>query len=116
MFSKKKTESKPEIKKEPEKPVDKRPIKHKGLCPFCSNIVDARIEESNTFRRDKCQCPECKNYIYVCRTLGCTNYAKGGDYWDDELCPSCASSVTSAVGTIATGILTILINNKIDKK
>ena len=52
--------------------------KHQGGCPFCKGTVTPEVLEENTLRRDKCQCPECANTLYVCRTPGCHSYAKGG--------------------------------------
>lgn len=65
--------------------------KHEGMCPFCNEMVSPKIVEKNTFRRDKCRCtnPSCEEVIYVCRGLGCQDYAKGGVIYDDELCSSC---------------------------
>lgn len=80
--------------------------KHSGICPFCKEVVTAEVIEENTIRRDKCQCPSCHNTIFVCRTPGCDNYAKGGDIYDDELCPDCTSGVTKAGGVIVLAALT----------
>src|SRR5688500_17008543 len=80
-------------------------LKQKGKCPFCSKSVQAIIFEENTVRRDKCRCPECDETIYICRVLGCHDYAKGTDIYDHELCPACtatAANVASSVGS-ATG-------------
>ncbi len=55
-------------------------IKARGLCPFCSNSITAKIIEYNYIRRDKCKYPDCNHIIYVCRTPSCNNYAKGGRY------------------------------------
>lgn len=74
-------------------------MKHLGKCPWCGNEVKAMIEEENYVRRDACTCPECGERILVCRTPGCTNYAKGGDIWDDEFCPECTKTA------IQTGVL-----------
>ena len=49
--------------------------KHKGLCPFCKAEVIPRVIQENHVRRDKCECPECKEAIYICRAPGCENYA-----------------------------------------
>jgi hypothetical protein len=74
--------------------------KHSGLCPFCGDSVKPALIEDNSIRRDVCECPSCKEKIFVCRTPGCTNYAKGGTIYDDELCPSCTESITSGVGEV----------------
>ncbi len=44
--------------------------KHKGLCPFCKAEVIPRVIQENHVRRDKCECPECKEAIYICRAPG----------------------------------------------
>ncbi len=85
--------------------------KQKGICPFCNNNVAAEIIEENTIRRDKCRCPDCNETLYLCRTPGCHNYAKGTQVYDHELCPSCTataadagSSVASTVGKVAGSV------------
>jgi len=75
--------------------------KQVGECPFCSKVVKAAIVESNAARRDKCQCPECGEPIYVCRVPGCHDYAKGTNFYDHELCPACTrtlSAITAEIG------------------
>jgi hypothetical protein len=43
------------------------------------------------------------------RSPGCQNYAKGGDLYDDELCPSCTSGVSEfGKGALMTGAITVL--------
>lgn len=71
--------------------------KTRGLCPFCEEQVQAIVLEENYLRRDRCMCPECGEDIYVCRSPGCYNYAKGGEYYDDELCPACTKGVADFV-------------------
>lgn len=61
--------------------------KPEGLCPFCSEKMIPKVVESNFFTRDKCKCVSCDETIYVCRTPFCDDYTKGGEYYDDELCP-----------------------------
>jgi hypothetical protein len=80
----------------------KMPKKQKGVCPFCSKTVEPKVIEENTVRRDKLQCadPECGEYIYLCRSPGCHNFAKGTSVYDHELCPSC----TDTVGTVAAEV------------
>lgn len=81
-----------------------------GYCPFCGTFAAPKILEENTVRRDKCQCLTCKNVIYICRTPGCNNYAKGGDVYDQELCPDCtrglSNNVKSGVMGLAIGTVT----------
>lgn len=87
--------------------------KQKGLCPFCKNAVAAKIAEDNTLRRDKCLCPDCNEPVYLCRTPGCNDYAKGTEVYDHEFCTSCTeilysagASVGGVVGAITLGALT----------
>lgn len=94
--------------------------KHAGECPYCNSTMTPILLEENAIRRDLCACSECGEKLLVCRTPGCQDYAKGGDLYDDELCPSCTSSVTSGAGEVlkwglmsAAGILaTILVAKK----
>jgi hypothetical protein len=74
--------------------------KHLGICPFCKELTTPSVAEDNTLRRDKCICPKCSNVVYVCRTPGCDDYTRGGDIYDDELCPACTASVVDC-GTVA---------------
>lgn len=66
--------------------------KPRGECPFCLEIMQPNILEVNVLRRDKCECPLCYEIVYICRMPSCNNYAKGGDYYDDELCLDCQRS------------------------
>ncbi|WP_343666178.1 hypothetical protein [Enterobacter sp.] len=70
-------------------------LKSLGVCPFCKNKVRPSVSETNYLRRDRCECPECKETVYVCRGFGCEDYAKGGELYDDEFCPQCAQSISS---------------------
>lgn len=70
--------------------------KSKGICPFCAEMVTPSVTEENLIRRDKCACTACGEGVYVCRSPGCNNYAKGGEYYDDELCPQCTSGIADA--------------------
>jgi hypothetical protein len=80
-------------------------IKQIGECPFCHESVKANIVEGNTARRDKCQCPKCDEFVYVCRTPGCHDYAKGTSFYDHELCPDCTKTLSSAASEIGkTGL------------
>ncbi|WP_144106765.1 hypothetical protein [Paraburkholderia sp. BCC1886] len=96
------------------------PTKQKGKCPFCNQAVTPEIVEENTVRRDKLKCPECSEPLYVCRTPGCHDFAKGTAVYDHELCPDCtetAGNVAAEVGkaalkvgtTIATAVFTTLV-------
>lgn len=88
------------------------PKKHLGLCPFCKGMISPVVVEQNGVRRDICKCPECEGSVLVCRSPGCDNYAKGGNLYDEELCPECTRSVTTTGGallmTVATTALSIL--------
>ena len=80
--------------------------KPEGKCPFCGEIVRAQVVEENYVRRDRCQCPRCAEMLYVCRMPGCSNYAKGGALWDDELCLSCTAGITDTIAPVViTGII-----------
>lgn len=93
--------------------------KHVGTCPFCRAEMRPRVVEENIVRRDKCECTECGKTIYVCRTPGCRDYAKGGDLYDDELCPVHTAALTDHTGDIAKGAVVLalgtLIASKMDK-
>jgi hypothetical protein len=71
-----------------------RETKQKGLCPFCEQIVaPVVVVEKNNIRRDRCECPSCKEAIYLCRVPGCHDFAKGTSTYDHEFCPACTDSV-----------------------
>lgn len=74
--------------------------KHAGICPYCGDNVTPVLIEENNIRRDVCKCPSCEKQLLICRTPGCQNYTKGGEIYDDELCPSCTSSLTSGLGEV----------------
>lgn len=67
-----------------------------GKCPFCEKVIEAVVVETNVLRRDRCKCPECAQPIYVCRSPGCHDYAKGTETYDHELCPACTETASSA--------------------
>lgn len=78
--------------------------KQTGVCPFCSEKVQAVVVESNSVRRDICECPICKEKMLVCRIPGCHDYAKVSSGWDHEMCPACtetASEIGKKVGSVA---------------
>ena len=78
--------------------------KQKGRCPFCSKTVAAEIIEENTIRRDKCRCTECGETVYLCRSPGCHDYAKGTQVYDHELCPSCTSTAADTGSGVASTV------------
>jgi len=87
--------------------------KHFGRCSFCEDRVKPDVIEKNFFRRDKCQCPACEGIIYECRSPLCHDYAKGGDYYDDELCRWCVESSGGMIKTAAELIIAAIIAKKI---
>ena len=74
--------------------------KHGGIWRYCGDNVTPVLIEENNIRRDVCKCPSCEKQLLICRTPGCQNYTKGGEIYDDELCPSCTSSLTSGLGEV----------------
>jgi hypothetical protein len=84
-----------------------------GLCPNCKKMVRASVVEENTVRRDMCSCPACKADLLVCRTPGCDDYARGGEYYDDELCPACTKKGGAVAVGLAAGAAYILSGGKI---
>ena len=81
--------------------------KQKGTCPFCKENVAAILVEDNTVRRDKCRCPQCNEFVFLCRSPGCHDYAKGTQVYDHELCPSCTETVTDGLKVIGKTALTL---------
>jgi hypothetical protein len=81
--------------------------KQQGICPFCLKNVKPLIIEKNLIRRDQCECPECKEKIYLCRTPGCHDFAKGTSVYDHELCPSCTKTASNAVAVVGDALLKI---------
>jgi hypothetical protein len=79
--------------------------KHQGKCPFCSETVEPEVIEENTIRRDMCRCPSCKRQVLICRAPGCQDYAKGGEYYDDEFCPACTQKMSEYSFFAAAAIL-----------
>lgn len=67
-----------------------------GVCPHCKQEITPTsqdIAEENKVRRNIIFCPNCKTKILKCMGVGCNNYALGGVYWDDSLCPDCFEKV-----------------------
>ena len=73
-----------------------------GLCPFCNEVVTGILVEENTIRRNIYKCPKCGKRILKCMTPFCSNFAEGGDFWDDNLCPECTDGLCSIVQHTAT--------------
>ncbi len=74
--------------------------KNEGICGHCLKMVSPIVIEENTFFRDKCQCPECKQDLYPCRSPTCYDYAKGTKGYDHELCPACTKSLAEGAGEL----------------
>ena len=81
--------------------------KQEGKCPFCSKAVEPDVIEENTIRRDKCRCPECQETIYLCRSPGCHDYAKGTSVYDHELCPACTETTSNVAAEVGKAALKI---------
>lgn len=67
--------------------------------------------KENTFRRDKCQCPKCSAFIYLCRTPGCHDFAKGTKDYDHEFFLECTVSLNDAgreIGKVAVHAAKVL--------
>lgn len=86
-----------------------------GLCPYCKKMVHANVIVENDLRRDQCQCPSCEELIYVCRSPGCHDFAKAGEYYDEELCPVCTKGAAKIGVGIATAALFIITGGKSNK-
>jgi hypothetical protein len=65
------------------------------------------VTEENVLRRDQCECPECKEKIYLCRSPGCHDFAKGTSVYDHELCPSCTKTVSDAASEVGSAVLKV---------
>jgi len=89
--------------------------KHSGRCSFCEEKVRPEVIEKNFFRRDKCLCPSCKEIIYTCRSPLCHDYAKGGEYYDDELCRWCIEGGSELLKGGASIAITALVMKKLSK-
>jgi len=83
--------------------------KNEGICGHCREKVSPIVIEENILRRDKCQCPKCKQDLYACRSPGCDDYAKGSKGYDEELCPSCTKSLAEKAGTAAKFVAGIAV-------
>lgn len=83
--------------------------KHEGICGHCRQTVSPVVIEENTLRRDKCQCPDCKQDLYVCRSPGCDDYAKGGKGYDEEFCPGCTKSMAEGANDLIRPVAATLL-------
>lgn len=82
-------------------------VKQKGKCPFCGEVVAAIVIDGNLVRRDRCKCPECEEYIFLCRSPGCHDYAKGTQVYDHELCSTCTDTIADGLKVVGKAALTI---------
>jgi len=82
--------------------------KQKGKCPFCDKSIQALVVEENVIRRDACKCPECGETVYLCRTPGCHDYAKGTEVYDHELCPSCTGTASNIAATVGKAAIVVI--------
>lgn len=96
--------------------------KHAGICPYCSETVQPFIITENYARRDVCKCPKCEKEILVCRIPGCSDYAKGGPIYDEEMCPSCTAGIVNGGGEVvkyglmaAAAVIATAVSGKITK-
>ena len=77
-----------------------------GKCPSCRKMVTPRgVHEANDIRRDVFLCPECGAKILKCMGPGCQDYALGGEYYDDNLCPNCFGNIPKTVATLGGLVL-----------
>ena len=56
----------------------------KGYCSHCLEKTYHRETQWNSLRRNAYVCEGCNKPTYQCRLCG--NFAKGGDFYDDEFC------------------------------
>lgn len=83
--------------------------KQKGKCPFCSEFIAPNIIEENILRRDHCKCPACGENIYLCRSPGCHNFAKGTSVYDHEFCPECTDAISNTTSELGKAVLKIAV-------
>ena len=83
--------------------------KQKGKCPFCQKLVAPQIVEENTLRRDRCKCPECGEEIYLCRSPGCHDFAKGTSVYDHEFCPECTETISNTAAELGKAALKLAV-------
>lgn len=67
--------------------------KIKGYCSYCGEHSIHRQEQANLVRRNIYTCDCCGRRTVQCRL--CDEFAKGGEFWDDELCSLHDKSHTS---------------------
>lgn len=63
-----------------------------GMCPYCSNFVQAILLKGRWFYRNQYLCthPHCKKVVYICLSLFCDNYVKSGKK-SSKYCSVCSS-------------------------
>jgi Protein of unknown function (DUF726) len=84
----------------------------KGYCSWCFRMTNHRVVQKNYLGRDVCKCSGCGHFTLMCRSIGCTHYAKGHskeheegksgtfvdrvkDGWHSEFCAEHDGSVAS---------------------
>ncbi|CAG7827265.1 unnamed protein product [Allacma fusca] len=85
-----------------------------------AELLKRKAEMKELERKRKVLQKERQGTVKNAKTPGCQDYAKGGDLYDDELCPGCTSSMTSGAGEVlkwglmsVVGILaTVLVTKK----
>ena len=83
--------------------------KQKGKGPFGLKLVAPQIVEENTLRRDRCKCPECGEEIYLCRSPGCHDFAKGTSVYDHEFCPECTETISNTAAELGKAALKLAV-------
>lgn len=99
----------PDAEKHQTEAASKANTKQEGKCPFCLKSVVPAVVESNTLRRDQCECPECHERIFLCRSPGCHDFAKGTSVYDHELCSECTGTVSNTAGVVAKAALQVFV-------
>ena len=64
-----------------------------GYCSHCFKKSKHILEEKNYLRRNIYKCSNCGATTLQCRF--CSNFARSGEYWDDELCAEHAGEIAS---------------------
>jgi len=59
-------------------------IRIKGFCSHCFENSYHIEQQWNLIRRNTYVCEHCKRSTLMCRV--CQNFARGGSFYDDELC------------------------------
>ena len=62
------------------------PTRIKGYCSHCFKNSYHIEQQWNALRRNVYMCESCNKSTLQCRVRVCQNFAKGGSFYDDELC------------------------------